>query len=54
MKYPTLFNERRTAQVGVYLLLRAGGHLPLLKLMYLAERESLRVFDEPICSDKPI
>lgn len=57
MKYPTLFNERRTAQVAAYLLHRAGGRLPLLKLMklmYLAERESLRVFGEPICGDKPV
>ena len=52
-----LFNERRTAQVAAYLLHRAGGRLPLLKfmkLMYLAERESLRVFGEPICGDKPV
>lgn len=37
------------------MLHRAGGRLPLLKLMkllYLAERESLRVFGEPISGDK--
>lgn len=37
------------------MLHRAGGRLPLLKLMkllYLAERESLRVYGEPICGDK--
>lgn len=39
------------------MLHRAGGRLPLLKLMkllYLAERESLRVFGEPISGDKPV
>lgn len=39
------------------MLHRAGGRLPLLKLMklmYLAERESLRVYGEPICGDKPV
>lgn len=55
MKYPTLFNEKRTAQAAAFLLHRAGGRLPLLKLMklmYLAERESLRKFGEPITGDK--
>lgn len=55
MTYPTLFNEKRTAQVAAFLLHRAGGRLPLLKLMklmYLAERESLRRFGEPISGDK--
>lgn len=55
--YPTLFNEKRTAQAAAYFLHRAGGRLPLLKLMklmYLAERESLRAYGEPICGDKPV
>lgn len=55
MTYPTLFNERRTAQAAAFFLHHAGGRLPLLKLMkllYLAERESLRVFGEPISGDK--
>lgn len=55
MAYPTLFNEMRTAQAAAFLLHRAGGRLPvlkLMKLMYLAERESLRVFGEPISGDK--
>lgn len=55
MSYPTLFNEKRTAQVAAFFLHRAGGRLPLLKLMklmYLAERESLRQFGEPISGDK--
>jgi len=55
MTYPTLFNEKRTAQAAAFLLHRAGGRLPLLKLvklMYLAERESIRVFGEPISGDR--
>lgn len=55
MTYPTLFNEKRTAQAAAFMLHRAGGRLPLLKLMklmYLAERESLREFGEPISGDK--
>lgn len=55
MTYPTLFNEKRTAQAAAFLLHRAGGRLPLLKLMklmYLAERESLCKFGEPITGDR--
>ena len=55
MAYPTLFNEKRTAQAAAFLLHQAGGRLPLLKLMkllYLAERESLRLYGEPISGDK--
>ena len=55
MSYPTLFNEKRTAQAAAFMLHSAGGRLPLLKLMkllYLAERESLRLFGEPISGDK--
>lgn len=55
MQYPSLFNEKRTAQAAAFLLHRAGGQLPLLKLMklmYLAERESLRKFGEPITGDR--
>lgn len=55
MTYPTLFSEKRTAQAAAFMLYRAGGRLPLLKLMkllYLAERESLRKFGEPISGDK--
>lgn len=55
MTYPTLFNEKRTAQAAAFMLHQAGGRLPLLKLMkllYLAERESLRAYGEPISGDK--
>ncbi len=40
----SMFNERKAAQAAAYLLHKAGGKLPLLKLMklmYLAERLSL-------------
>ena len=49
-----LFNERKTAQAAAYLLHRAGGQLPLiklLKLMYLAERLSLKEYGEPLTGD---
>lgn len=41
--------------MAAFLLHRAGGQLPLLKLMklmYLAERESLRRYGEPISGDR--
>lgn len=54
VSYPSLFDERRTAQAAAFLLHKAGGRLPVLKLMkllYLAERESLRLYGEPIAGD---
>jgi len=51
----SLFDERRTSQAAAFFLNKAGGRLPLLKLMkllYLAERESLRMYGEPISGDK--
>lgn len=51
----SLFNERRTAQAAAFLLHRAGGVLPLIKLMklmYLAERRSYERFGEPLSGDK--
>jgi len=50
-----LFNEQRTAESAAYLLYRAGGRLPrikLMKLLYLAERLSLQRYGEPITGDK--
>lgn len=50
-----LFDERRAAQAAAFLLHRAGGNLPLIKLvklMYLAERLSLKRYGEPITGDK--
>ena len=49
-----MFNERKTAQAAAYLLHRAGGRLPLiklLKLMYMAERHSLEHYGEPLTGD---
>jgi len=51
----SLFNEVRTAQAAAFLLFRAGGKLPLIKLvklLYLAERLSLKKYGEPITGDK--
>jgi len=50
-----LFNERKTAQAAAFLLYRAGGQLHLIKLMkllYLAERQSLQKYGEAITGDK--
>jgi uncharacterized phage-associated protein len=51
----TFFDERRAAEAAAFLLHRAGGQLPLIKLMklmYLAERESLRAYGEPLTGDR--
>ena len=50
-----LFNERKAAQAAAWLLFRAGGTMPLLKLMkllYLAERRSLELHAEPLIGDR--
>ena len=50
-----LFDERKTAQAAAYLLFRAGGRLPvlkLLKLLYLAERESFKRYGDSISGDR--
>jgi uncharacterized phage-associated protein len=52
---PPLFDECRTAQAAALILYRAGGRLPLIKLiklMYLAERRSLKQYGELITGDK--
>lgn len=49
-----LFQERKAAQAAAFLIFKAGGKLEvlkLMKLMYLAERESLRLFGEVITGD---
>jgi uncharacterized phage-associated protein len=54
MTYPSLFDEKRTAQAAAFLLNRAGGQLhvlTLMKLMYLSERESLRKYGDTITGD---
>lgn len=55
MTQAPLFDERRTAEAAAYLLFRAGGRLPvikLLKLLYLAERLSLQRYGEPLTGDR--
>ena len=48
------FDERKAAQAAAFLLHKAGGNLPLLKLMklmYLAERLSLQRYGDTISGD---
>lgn len=50
-----LFDERRAAEAAAYLLFRAGGRLPLIKLvklLYLSERLSLQRYGEPLTGDR--
>ncbi len=50
-----LFDEQRAAQAAAFLLYKAGGRLPLIKLMklmYLAERLALQRYGEPLTGDK--
>lgn len=49
-----LFNERKAAQTAAFFIFKAGGCLEILKLMklmYLAERESLKQYGESITGD---
>ena len=49
-----MFNERKAAQAAACLLYKAGGSLPvlkLMKLMYLAERQSLKKYGDTITGD---
>jgi uncharacterized phage-associated protein len=55
MSISPLFDERRAAEAAAYLLFRAGGKLPLLKLiklLYLAERLCLQRYGEPLTGDR--
>src|SRR5450759_1099124 len=50
-----MFNERRVAQMAAYLLGRARGrmnYLKLMKLLYLADRESMKRHAHPISGDR--
>lgn len=50
----TNFNERKTTAAAAVLLQEAGGrmkYLRLIKLLYLADRESWRQFSKPITGD---
>lgn len=54
MSTTPLFDERKTAEAAAFLLFRAGGALPLIKLvklLYLAERLSLKRYGEPLTGD---
>ena len=49
------FDERRAAEAAAFLLFKAGGSLPLIKLvklLYLAERLSLKRYGEPLTGDR--
>lgn len=50
------YSEAKAAHVAAYFLKKAGGStelLKLMKLMYLAERESYSRFGEPLIGDEP-
>lgn len=50
-----MFTEEKTAQMAAYLLAKAGGSMPYLKLMkllYLSDRESMRVTGDSISHDQ--
>lgn len=52
-----MFDERRVAQMAAYFLWKAGGrmpHLKLMKLLYLADRESLNRFESPMTGDRMV
>ena len=52
---PTYFDERKASQAAAFLLHRAGGRLPvikLVKLLYLAERLSLKRYGETLTGDR--
>jgi len=51
----SMFNERRVAQMAAYLLGREKGrmnNLKLIKLLYLADRESMKRHGQPISGDR--
>lgn len=50
----TMFNEPKTTHLSAYLLKRHGGpmrYIKLLKLLYLADRESLGLTGDPLTGD---
>lgn len=49
-----MFNDCKSAQIAAFFLEKAGGALPILKLMklmYLADREAMNRYGEPISYD---
>ena len=52
-----MYNERKAAQVAAWFLNQAGGsmrHLRLMKLMYLAERQTLRDYGFTLTGDQVV
>lgn len=52
--HASMFDERKVAQAAAYLLEKAGGQMPVLKLMkliYLSDREALDEYGFPITFD---
>jgi uncharacterized phage-associated protein len=52
-----MFNERKTAQMAGFFLNKEGGSMAVLKLMkllYLADRGSMRLYDAPISGDRMV
>lgn len=52
-----MFSERKVAQMAAWFLAQAGGQMPVLKLMkllYLADRESMNLYDAPMTFDFPV
>lgn len=50
-----MFDPKKATDMAIYLLKKAGGqeyHIKIIKLMYLAERESYQRYHEPMCHDK--
>lgn len=50
-----MFDEHKIAQAAAYFLSREGGrmaHLKLMKLLYLADRESIKRYGQPISGDE--
>lgn len=50
-----MYNEQKAAQIAAWFISQEGGampHLKLMKLMYLADRESMRVFGFPMTGDR--
>lgn len=52
-----MFCEEKVAQIAAYLLSKEGGrmaYLKLMKLMYLADREAMNRFGEPLSGDRMV
>lgn len=51
------FNDEKVAQMAAYFLERRGGqmsYLKLMKLLYLADRESYKRYDDPMSGDSHV